>query len=326
MKKIFALGVALVLFFVLSGCNLGQPSNIDEKITVGIMLSDVGLGDQSFSDMAFTGLERARDELGIEFNYMELDEDNSYEKGLTTLVEENHDLVVGLGFAMQEDLEKVAAAYPNQRFLFIDGVSELENVHSITFKEGEGSYLVGVLAALASKTNTYGFIGGMEGVDVIERFRVGFEQGVKRIDPEGTIYVDYTNDFGDLKKGEVIANKMMDNDVDMIYPAAGLSGLGAIHATAVKEDIFAFGVDTDQFFFAENTVVSSMLKNVDVVIFQALNELKTEGTLLEKHMELGLKENGVGLAPIRNIAITPEIEEELEKAKQDIINGKVTIN
>ncbi|MFC4322879.1 BMP family lipoprotein [Litchfieldia salsa] len=321
-KKMIMLVILSLLFLV--GCNDQKVSNEDKVVKVGIMLSDVGLGDQSFSDMAFTGLERARDEMGIEFNYMELNGDSSYEQGLTKLVEEKPDLVIGLGFAMQEDLEKVAKAHPDQSFLFIDGVSELENIHSITFKEDEGAYLVGVLASFTSKTNTYGFIGGMD-VPVIERFRQGFEHGIKRMKPDANLLVDYTNDFGNQKKGEEIAVKMMNEGADMIFPAAGLSGLGAIHATAKHDNVFSFGVDTDQFFFAENTVISSMLKKVDIAIYQAVKELNDNGKLLEKHKVLGIKENGVGLAPIRNTQITPTIESEIEKAKQDIINGTVTI-
>lgn len=134
------------------------------------MLTDNGLGDQSFNDSGFQGLMKARDELGITFDYREIKDTGTYEKGLTQLVREGNDLVVGLGYSMQADLEKVAKKYPKQRFVLIDSVSDLDNVTSVTFKEDEGSFLAGALAAMTSKTGTIGFIGGSD-ADVIKRFK-----------------------------------------------------------------------------------------------------------------------------------------------------------
>lgn len=190
--------IAVLLSFcitiLLAGCGqTALESNAEEKIKVGIMLSDVGLGDQSFSDSAFGGLIKSRDELGILFDYREIKDTGTYEMGLTELVEEGNDLVIGLGFMVQEDLEKTAKKYPKQKFILIDAISELDNITSITFKENEGSFLAGVVAAMTSKSNTVGFIGGAD-VPLINKFADGFSEGAKAVKPDIAIITEYAND------------------------------------------------------------------------------------------------------------------------------------
>ncbi|WP_146551645.1 BMP family protein [Rummeliibacillus sp. SL167] len=314
----------LILIGILlsSGCGRGQESQIDhvkDKMKIGIMLSDVGLGDQSFSDSAFKGLVRARDELGILFDYREIKDTKTYEKGLTELVKQGNDVIVGLGFMVQEDLEKVAKKYPKQQFVLIDAVSNLQNVSSITFKADQGSYLAGVVAALTTKSNVLGFIGG-DDVPTIQQFSEGFQKGAKVVKPNITIIEKYAGNFGDDKLGSQITKQMIAQKADVIYAAAGFTGVGMLKE-AQKEKVLAIGVDTDQYFYAEKAVVTSMLKHVDVALFEIAAQLTKKGVVTKKQQELGIDENGVGLAPIRVVSLTKEQEDRLKKEKEKLTNG-----
>ncbi|UAL53282.1 BMP family lipoprotein [Metabacillus dongyingensis] len=319
-RKHIAVLLSFCITILLAGCGqAAMESNADEKIKVGIMLSDVGLGDQSFSDSAFGGLIKSRDELGILFDYREIKDTGTYEKGLTELVEEGNDLVIGLGFMVQEDLEKTAKKYPKQKFILIDAISELDNITSITFKEDEGSFLAGVVAAMTSKSNTVGFIGGAD-VPLINKFADGFSEGAKAVKPDIAIITEYANDFGNDKLGSEIAKKMIGNKADVLYAAAGFTGVGALKA-AQESRIYAIGVDSDQYFYAEKSVITSMLKNVDVGIYQLLKEYARENKVPEGHIELGLKDNGVQLAPIRVISLTDEQRKTLDEWQKKLAEG-----
>ncbi|WP_439099665.1 BMP family lipoprotein [Ectobacillus antri] len=319
-KKSLIVAMCTVTLF---GCSetrvTKQEQKQEQKPSIGIMLSDVGLGDQSFSDSAFKGLERARDELGVAFDYREISDTKSYEAGLEELVKEDHELVVGLGFVMQEPIEKVAKKNPKQQFLLVDAVSELPNVHSVTFKENEGSYLIGILAGMKTKTNKVGFIGGMD-VPLINKFLAGFKQGVMSVNPNAEITVAYANNFGDDTVGKSIANNMIDSGVDFIYPAAGLTGVGSIQA-AQERNVYAFGVDSDQFYIAERAVVSSMLKKIDVAIYEVAKQLEHDGKVSKKNLEFGIQEKGVGIAPVRILPLTETEQTALQNATKDIASG-----
>jgi basic membrane protein A and related proteins len=307
-----------------AGCSsASSEEKPDENIqTIGILLSDTGLGDGSFNDSAFRGLERARDELGILFDYREAP-DGNFEEALEELVAQDHDLVIGLGFSIQEALEKVAKEHPKQQFLLIDGSSELDNIISITFKEQEGSFLVGMVAAMKSKSNKLGFIGGAD-APVIHRFEKGFEQGAKYVNPSITILKDNANNFGDAALGSSIAEKQIEQGADFIYPAAGFTGVGSIQA-AQKAGIYSGGVDSDQYFIAEKSVVTSMLKKIDNAVFNLTQQLVSEGSISESSFELGLKEDGVGLAPVRITELTDEESKKIKEATDKIISGEVSI-
>lgn len=323
MRKYAILFTIAICLLVLSACSNEQENTESEPLKVGIMLSDAGLGDQSFSDMGFSGLEQARDDLGISFDYRELQDTGTYEQGLEELVEEGNDLVIGLGFSIQEALETVAEKNPDVSFLIIDSQSELPNVYNITFKEEEGSFLLGLVAGMKTKSNVVGFVGG-EDVELIHKFEEGFIAGVKAVNPEAKILSKYSGTFGDDKLGESIAKEMIAAGADYIYPAAGFTGVGVI-LESQRAGTYSFGVDSDQFYLAEGSVVSSMVKQVDVAIYDTVKELVETGSISEKNKHLGLKENGVATAPIRVIDLAPEEQEKLDQYIEDISNGKVTI-
>ncbi len=311
-----------LIALLLAGCSNSQQEKAQDDYRIGILLSDAGLGDESFNDSAFKGLEKARDELGILFDYKEAP-DGNYEERLEELVAEKYNIIIGLGFSVQEALEKTAKKYPDQQFVLIDGQSDVANITSITFKEQEGSFLLGMVAAMTSKTGKIGFIGGAD-VPVIHHFENGFIEGAKYYNPNIEIISEYAGSFDDTDAGAAIAERYIKNKVDFIYHAAGFTGFGAIKK-AEEMGIYAAGVDIDQFYIAEKTVVTSMLKNVDQAVFKMAKTLDEEGKISEKSFSFGLADNGVGLADIRVIKLTPEQQAALEKAKEDIVSGKIKV-
>lgn len=316
----------LIIVFLLVGSLAGCANSelkAKERVKIGIMLSDVGLGDQSFSDAAFAGLAKARDELDILFDYRELQTVGTYEKGFTELVEEGNDIVIGLGFMVLEDLEKVAKKYPDQQFILVDSVSQLDNITSITFKEEQGSFLAGAVAGMVTKSNIVGFVGGAD-VPLIHKFKAGFEQGVKAVNPEAEVKVSYANDFGNAELGGKIASGMIDEGADVLYAAAGFTGVGVLKEAQFKKK-FAIGVDSDQYFFAEKAIITSMLKNVDVALYETVKEFQEEKKLKAKQIELGINEKGIGLAPIRVIKLTPEQEKRLEDLETKLSSNELSI-
>ncbi len=320
------LGLLLLAILLLAGCSLpGDAAEVkqEKEYKIGILMSETGLGDDSFNDSAFRGLERARDELGVLFDYKEAPDGDSEEK-LTALVKEKNDLVIGLGFTAQEPLEKIAKKYPKQQFLLIDAVSELPNIASITFKEHEGCFLVGMAAAMASRSNILGFIGG-EDAEVIHHFEQGFIQGARHVKPDIKILTEYAGSFSDAELGGKIAETQISKGADFIYPAAGFTGYGALQKAQEKK-VHAAGVDSDQFFVAEKAIVTSMLKNIDVAVYDIAKILKEKGKIEQHSFVLGLAENGVGLAELRAFPFSEEQKKALIAAKDEIIAGDITVN
>lgn len=316
--------LSLLFLLVLSACSSTATNTSEKEYTkIGILLSDTGLGDESFNDSAFRGLEQARDELGILFTYEEAPNGN-FEEALEELVNQENDLVIGLGFTAQEPLEAIATKYPSQQFVLIDSVSSLENVTSITFKEHEGSFLVGMIAAMVSNTSSFGFIGGVD-APVVHKFELGFQEGVKHVLPDATIVTEYAGDFGNADLGRSIAEKQIAEGAGFIYPAAGYTGVGALQASQAKQ-VFSGGVDSDQFFVAEKAVVTSMLKNIDVAVYDLAKELVEKGSISESSYELGLADGGVGLAPIRIKSLTPEQQAMYDEAVEKIKSGEIVVS
>lgn len=312
----------IVLVFFLTGCSMTAKVEEEQEYKIGILLADAGLGDESFNDSAFRGLEKARDELGILFDYREAANGNA-EELLSELVEEGNDIVIGLGFASKESVEKVAKKYPEKTFLLIDEHSDLKNVISMTFKEQEGSFLVGMVAAMTSKSDKIGFIGAFD-VPLINHFKAGFIQGVKYVKPDAEVFVEYANSFEDAELGKQMALSQINRGVDFIYHAAGFTGYGALQ-TAQEQKIYAAGVDSDQFFVAEKAVVTSMLKNVDTGVYSISKMLKENGKIDGSSFQLGLAEDGVGMAEIRVTSLTSEQQKMIEETTEKIISGQIKV-
>ncbi|WP_339285296.1 BMP family ABC transporter substrate-binding protein [Paenibacillus sp. FSL R5-0486] len=321
------LGLTLMMILtvlILGACSANNTTTAtDTRTKVGIVLTEVGLGDRSFNDAAFDGLVQARNEKSIVFDYREPG-DNA-EAAFEEFAQTKFDLVIGLSDAVQADMEKVAAKYPDQQFLMIDSQSELPNIASISFRAEEGSYLAGVIAAMASTEDHVGFLGGIE-IPVLRNFEQGFKQGVLAVKPNATVDVVYAGDFGNAELGEQLATEMIqEKGADVIYVAAGLTGVGAL-TEIQKLGKYAIGVDTDQFFLAEKSILTSMLKNVDVSIYNAVNTfVQNNHTFPQKEIVEGLAENAVGLTDLHNITLSDEQQQTFEDLKAKISSGQIKI-
>jgi len=309
--------LSLVLVLVLS---LGVAAAAAPK---SVMVTDVGgLGDQSFNDAAWRGLNRAKEELGVDIAVVESSMMTDYEPNLSNLAESGADLIWAVGFLMTDAVENVASLYPNTKFGLIDAVVDEPNVLSFTFKDHEASYLAGVFAAMWTETGKIGFIGGMD-VPVIERFESGFRAGVKATKPDAEILIGYAGNFNDPGKGKELALTQYNQGADIIYHAAGATGLGLIEA-AKETGKWAIGVDSDQTVLDPEHVVASMLKRVDNAVFYGVEALVND-EFVATHLELGLAEGGVGLAYSKGIEIPESILTAVEAANEDIVSGKIEV-
>ncbi|MGL4947273.1 MAG: BMP family lipoprotein [Cetobacterium sp.] len=319
MKKI----VTFVMSMMLSiGLFAAKP------LRVGIVLSTGGLGDKSFNDAAYRGLELAKKDLGIEFKYVEPATPAEDEEFLREYAEAGYDLIIATGFQMTESARTVAADYEDVKFLMIDDVVDLPNVKSLIFKEEEGSFLVGAIAGLMTKTNAVGFVGGMEN-PLIKKFEVGFKQGAEYVNPGVKFFSVYTtgpNPFNDPVRGKENAISEINQGADVIYHAAGGTGMGVI-AAAKEKKVFAIGVDSNQDGVAPGTVLTSMLKNVDVGVYDTVKALQN-GEFLAGLSIYGAKENGVGVTEFEftKDIIGAEKLQKFEEIKAKLMAGEIKVN
>jgi basic membrane protein A and related proteins len=320
-----------------------QPSGAEQPpssraVNVGIVFDMGGRGDKSFNDGAYLGGERARRELGAHVRFIEPGDGSDREAGLRLLTAERMDLVVGVGFIFSDDLTQLAKEYPNTHFAGVDysvGVDKAgnpipppPNLAALKFREEEGSFLVGALAALVSKTHKVGFVGGMN-FPLIHKFEAGFRAGVKHVCSQCTIISQYAGvtpeAFRNPGRGKELALSQYQQGVDIIYHAAGSTGLGVFEAARQSGNL-AIGVDADQYLEAPGHILTSMVKGVDVAVFEATRLVK-EGRFKGGIYQLGLKENGVGYVyDEHNRALIPDaVHARLEQLKQDIIAGKIRV-
>ena len=263
-----------------------------KKIKAGLVTDTGGVGDKSFNAQAWTGLQRAEKELGAKVKYVESKQNADYVANLTKFAEAKYDLVFAVGFLMQDALREVAGNFPGVKFAIIDGdAPALSNSVSYKFREEEGSFLAGALAASMSKTGVLGFVGGME-MPLIKKFEYGYQAGAYTIKPDIQTRVAYVGDFNDSQKGMELALSQMGMQADIVYHAAGKSGIGVIKAAQTKgEGFYAIGVDKDQDDEAPGRVLTSMVKRVDVAVFEVCQKV-VEDRFESGEVILGLKESG----------------------------------
>lgn len=287
-----------------------------------------GKFDKSFNEAAYNGAEKFKTETGIEYVEFEVSNASQREQALRRFAEDGRNPIVMAGFSWAESLSKVADDYPDLKFEIIDMVVEKPNVRSVVFKEQEGSYLVGVLAAQASTTKKVGFIGGMD-IPLIRRFGCGYVGGAKAAGATDVIE-NMTGDtpaaWNDPTKGGEIAKTQMDQGADVIYAAAGGTGVGVLQAAA-DAGKFGIGVDSNQNGLHPGKVLTSMVKRVDSAVYDAFMDAKN-GKFEGGIQNLGLKEGGVDYAVDDNnkALITDAMKTAVEKAKADIIAGTVTVH
>jgi len=288
-----------------------------------------GKFDKSFNESMYNGSEKFKAETGIAYGEFEIAQEAQREQAIRNFADQGYSPIIAAGFAQAAAVEKVAKEYPDLKFAIVDMVVDLPNVQSIVFKEHEGSYLVGVMAGMASKSGKVGFVGGMD-IPLIRKFACGYAQGVKAAKPDATIIQNMTGDTGaawnDPVKGGEITKGQMAQGADVIYAAAGATGLGVLQAAA-DGGALSIGVDANQNYLHPGKVLTSMMKRVDVAVYNVMKSGK-DGTFKPGIQALGLAEDGVGYAMDDNNKplVTPEMQAAVEKAKADIIAGTIKVH
>ncbi len=306
----------------------GSVAASAQDFTPAIIFDMGGKFDKSFNEAAYHGAEAFKDESGIEYLEFEVTNEFQRDQALRRMAGRGADVVIAVGFSFSTPLEEIAKEYPDTKFVIIDSVVDLPNVQSVVFKEHEGSFLVGMAAALASKTEKVGFVGGMD-IPLIRNFAQGYEQGVHYVDENAEVLVNMTGTtpaaWNDPAKGAELAQSQFDRGADVVYAAAGGTGLGVLQAAADSGKL-SIGVDSNQNFLHPGSVLTSMLKRVDVAVYDAFKSAQ-DGTFEPGMRNLGLAENGVGYAIDDNnrALITPEMEAQLEDAKAKIIAGEIVV-
>ncbi len=297
-----------------------------------IMVTDTGgLGDKSFNDSAWAGVQMAVKKLGVVGNVVQSYEQADYVPNLEDAAD-IADVVVGVGFMMQDALKKVAPEYPNTKFIFVDGVVDAPNVLSYTFKEQEGAFLVGYLAAAMTKTGKVGYVGGIP-IPPVKRYEFGYRAGVKAYNvwknKNVEVLTGYVNSFSDAEKGKSMTETQFGEGADIVFAAAGLSGLGTIKAAQEKgvgSGYFAIGVDQDQDYLAPGCVLASAMKRVDNAVYYGI-EAAVKGTFKGEHKVIGMKEKGIGISPMTYTKqfVPKEVLHELDVIKAKIADGTIKV-
>jgi basic membrane protein A len=288
-----------------------------------------GKFDRSFNQSASEGAERFKKETGVAFKEFEITTAAQREQAIAQMARRGATVVVAVGFTMASGVERVAKQYPNIKFTLIDATVDLPNVQSVLFREQESSYLCGMAAAMASKTGKVGFVGGMD-IPLIRKFALGYVEGVHRVLPHAEVFQNMTGTtpaaWGDPTKGAELAKSQFGRGADVIFHAAGATGIGVMQAAA-DEGKLSIGCDSNQDYIHPGSVLTSAVKRVDVAVYNAF-KLAKEGKWKAGQVVLGLAEGGVdySLDEYNRKLITPEMEAKLNQAKADIIAGKIKVS
>ncbi|HEY0385504.1 MAG TPA: BMP family ABC transporter substrate-binding protein [Pyrinomonadaceae bacterium] len=334
--SLLALVCLLVFALVLPACQTsGRSADDKSKIHVGIVFDIGGKDDRSFNAAAWEGVKRAAADFPIVLRDVEPGNPTSIEPAMRAFAERGYDLIIGVGFAQAPIMEMVAKDYPNAQFAIIDGESKLPNVASLVFKEHEGSYLVGMIAAKTSQTGVLGFIGGMD-IPLIHRFETGYEEGARAVNPNIRVisnFVGVTDSaWNNPGKGKELALSQIDKGADVIFTAAGNSGLGAFDAVEQygmkdgRAQRFVIGVDSNQNGVKPGYVLTSMVKRVDNAVYQIVKD-RVDGKFQGGIHVYGLESDGVAfsLDKFNEMLLTPEVLADVNAAKQKIINGQIKV-
>ena len=297
-------------------------------LKLGIVYDAGGKFDKSFNQSAFEGAERFKKETNIKYLEAQASSDTQAEQVLRGLARKKMDLIAAVGFSQTQAVQKVAQEFPNVRFVLIDAVAKGNNINSVMFKEEEGSYLVGVAAAIASKSKKIGFVGGMD-IPLIRAFACGYGQGAKATNAKVELLQNMVGTtaaaWNDPAKGGELARAQFDRGVDVVFAVAGGSGMGTLQTAKTKGKL-AIGVDSNQNYLYPGTMLTSMVKRVDLAIYDAFTQVKN-GTWKAGVTYRGLKDGGVDWALDKDnrAVVTPEIEKKVNEAKTNIINGKIKV-
>ena len=329
LKASLLLGLCLALGLVASGCrDLSYAAGDPKEIHVGIVFDSGGKDDRSFNAAAFRGVTRAAKDFPIVLRDAEPGDPASLEPATRAFAEVGYDLIIGIGFAQTPIIEAVAKDYPNVNFAIVDGVSSLPNVASLIFKEHEGSYLVGMIAARKSKTGVLGFVGGMD-IPLIHKFATGYEEGAKSVDPDVRVIQNYVGvteaAWNNPGKGKELAVAQIGKGADVIFAAAGNSGLGVFDAVEQYKK-FVIGVDSNQNWVKPGYVLTSMVKRVDNAVYRIIGD-RVAGRFKGGIHVYGLPDGGVGYAMdlYNEKLVPPDVIAEVEAAKARIVKGEIKV-
>ncbi len=294
-----------------------------------VVYANGGKFDKSFNEGVSNGVQKFTAETKIAVVDFEPSNETQFEQAQRRFAQRGQDPIIAVGFSQAVALEKVAKEYPNIHFTIIDSAVNLPNVQSVLFKEHEGSFLVGVLAALKSKSGKIGFVGGMD-IPLIRRFECGYSQGIKYVNPQAELIANMTGTtpaaWNDPSRGAELAKGQFDRGVDVVYAAAGNTGTGVLQA-AKDRGKYAIGVDSNQNYIHPGTMLTSMMKRVDLAAYQSFKTAQA-GTWKAGTQVLGLKEGGVdwALDQYNEKLVTPAMKAKVEAAKADIISGKIVVH
>ncbi len=300
-----------------------------ESIKPAVVYDMGGKFDKSFNEAVAKGLEKFKADHGIEVREFEPNNETQFVQAHRKFAQRGFDPIIGVGFNQATTVKELAPKFPKTRYVLIDSVVDAPNVKSILFKEHEGSFLVGMAAALKSKTGKVGFVGGMD-IPLIRKFECGYEQGAKYVNPKIEVIANMTGTtpaaWHDLSRGAELAKGQFERGVDVVFAAAGATGLG-VYQAAKDAGKFAIGVDSNQNYLHPGTMLTSMVKRVGVAAYKALEEAKN-GKFTPGITHLGLAEDGVDWAvdEYNKDLITEEMKQKIEQAKKDIIAGKIKVH
>lgn len=310
----------------LTGLLAGAAMAADNK--PAIVFDIGGKFDKSFNESMFNGAEKFKTETGVAYGEFEIANEAQREQAIRNFADQGFSPIIAAGFAQASAVEKVAKEYPDLKFAIVDMVVDLPNVESIVFKEHEGSYLVGMLAGMSTKSGTVSFVGGMD-IPLIRKFACGYVEGVKAAKADAKVIQNMTGDTGaawnDPVKGGEITKGQISQGSDVVYAAAGATGLGVLKAAA-EAKILSIGVDANQNYLYPGQVLSSMLKRVDVAVY---NIMKSGVDGFQPGIKaLGLAEDGVGYALDDNnkALVSADMLAKVDAAKADIISGKIAVH
>ncbi|MBU7596719.1 BMP family ABC transporter substrate-binding protein [Streptomyces sp. P38-E01] len=333
-KLAAAVTATAALVLTTAACGESSTESGSDK-GVGLAFDVGGRDDHSFNESAARGVDKAKEELGVDAKMMTAKNNETEadrEQRLTSLANAGYNPVIGVGFSYGKSIAKVAKKFPDTTFGVVDSVAEGKNVDSMLFSEHEGSYLAGVAAAMKTKTDSVGFIGGVDNA-LIQKFEAGFVQGVKDTNSKIKVRSEYlypNNDkgFNDPAAAKEKAQGWLDDDVDVIYTAAGQSGAGSIEAIGAKKGTWAIGVDSDQYQQPglakyKDSILTSVVKNVDIAVFDLVKSVQDEKPITGEQ-RYTLKEDGVSLS--ESGGFLKDIQKDLDKVAKDIADGKVKVS
>ena len=294
-KKFRALLLTGIVALGVIGCSKKESAENNDKFKVALILSQGGVNDQSFNQSAWEGALKAKEEYGVEVSYLESKSESDFTSNIETAIDQDNDLIVGIGFQVGDSIMEASQMYPEQKFATVDSTFEVmpENLRAITFNEEEAGYLTGLVASQMTKTNKVGFIGGVD-IPSCSNFGVGFKKAMKEVNPESEVLIQFTNSFTDSAKAKVVAKQMEKEGVDIIFTACGGGNTGVIETARESKDVKIIGVDMPMSYIAPEYIITSALKNVGEGLKLTIKDTLDGKFNGGNEVKYDLSNNGVG--------------------------------